>query len=118
MNIDHLTPENFRELLSSIAFLLGILFSVASIPAYWREHCIRMTGLFLLVGLALFANSPSVYFATVFIVATAVTQLEFLQNLAAIIRGSKEYFDYQKEFLSQKEVEKTAEKKSKQLPLS
>jgi hypothetical protein len=115
MNIDHLTPENFRELLSSIAFLLGILFSVASIPAYWREHCLRMTGLFLLVGLALFANSPSVYFATVFIVATAVTQLEFLQNLAAIIRGSKEYFDYQKEFLSQKEVEKTAEKEAKEI---
>lgn len=115
MNIDHLTPENFRELLSSIAFLLGILFSVASIPAYWREHCLRMTGLFLLVGLALFANHPAVYFATIFIVATAVTQLEFLQNLAAIIRGSKEYFDYQKEFLSQKEVERTAEKDAKEI---
>ena len=74
-----------------------------------------MTGLFLLVGLALFANNSSVYFATVFIVATAVTQLEFLQNLAAIIRGSKEYFDYQKEFLSQKEVEKTVEKEAKEI---
>lgn len=71
-----------------------------------------MTGLFLLVGLALFANHPAVYFATIFIVATAVTQLEFLQNLAAIIRGSKEYFDYQKEFRSQREVEKTAEKEA------
>jgi hypothetical protein len=115
MNIEHLTPDNFRELLSAIAFLLGVFFSVASIPAHSREHCLRMTGLFLLVGLALFANSPAVYFATVFIVATAVTQLEFLQNLAAIIRGSKEYFDYQKEFLSQKEVEKTAEKEAKEI---
>tara|TARA_R110000850_G_scaffold263721_1_gene392602 strand:+ start:835 stop:1644 length:810 start_codon:yes stop_codon:yes gene_type:complete len=64
-----------------------------------------------LVGvLVLFANSPYTYFASVFIVATAVTQLEFLQNLAAIIRGSKEYFEYQKETQSRGEVKDKIEK--------
>lgn len=115
MPIEHLMPDNFRELLSAFTFLIGIGFSFASIPKGAREHCLRMTGLFLLSSLALFANNAYCYFATVFIVATAVTQLEFLQNLAAIIRGSKEYFDYQKEYLSQREVEKTVEKEVKEI---
>ncbi|WP_140169211.1 hypothetical protein, partial [Vibrio parahaemolyticus] len=32
--------------------------------------------------------------------ATAVTELDFLQNLAAIISKDKNYFDYRKEVLS------------------
>ena len=68
-----------------------------------------------MASLALFAHNAYSYFAALFIVATAVTQLEFLQNLAAIIRGSKEYFDYQKEYLSQKEVENSIEKEVKEI---
>ncbi len=74
-----------------------------------------MAGLFLLMTLALFAENPYCYFAALFIVATAVTQLDFLQNLAAIIRGSKEYFEYQKEFLSRGEVEETVEKEVEEI---
>ena len=110
MNVENLTPENFRELLSASMFVFAIIFSFLSLSKNWREHSLRMTGLFLLVSLALFAHNGYSYFATLFIVATAVTQLEFLQNLAAIIRGSKEYFDYQKEYLSQREVETSIEK--------
>jgi hypothetical protein len=115
LNIHNITPESFRELLSSVTFLVGIAYSLLSLIEGRREHCLRMTALFLLVSLALFANNPYCYFATLFIVATAVTQLEFLQNLAAIIRGSKEYFDYRKEFLSQREVEKTLEKEVEEI---
>ncbi len=110
MIVDHLTPESFRELLSASMFLFGVLFSLFSLFKSGRDHCLRMAGMFLLGSLALFAHNPYSYFAALFIVATAVTQLEFLQNLAAIIRGSKEYFDYQKEYLSQKEVEHSIEK--------
>jgi hypothetical protein len=109
MQLAHLTPDSFRESLSLITFLIAILFSFLSLIPSLREHCLRMSGLFLLVSVALFANNAYSYFAAVFIVATAVTQLEFLQNLAAIIRGSKEYFDYQKEYLSQREVEASVE---------
>lgn len=91
------------------------MFSFFSLSKNGREHCLRMAGLFLLASLALFAHNPYSYFAALFIVATAVTQLEFLQNLAAIIRGSKEYFDYQKEYVSQKEVENSIEKEVKEI---
>lgn len=103
-------PSNIRELISILVILVGIIFSFISIIKTDRDYILRITALFLLTGIALFANNPYCYFATIFIIATAVTQLEFLQNLAAIIRGSKEYFDYQKEFISQKEVAKTIKK--------
>jgi len=115
MPLEKLIPENFREVLAAFLFLVGILFSFASLWKTSREHNLRMSGLFLLASLLLFSHNPYCYFAGLFIVATAVTQLEFLQNLAAIIRGSKEYFDYKKEFLSQREVERSIEKEIKEI---
>ena len=73
----------------------------------------RVSAILFVVSLSLFANNGYCYFAAIFIIATAVTQLDFLQNLAAIIRGSKEYFDYKKENKSVKEVEDDIEKESK-----
>ena len=47
-----------------------------------------------MIALSLFCNKPWTYFAALFIVATAMTEIEFLQNLAAIISGDKNYFAY------------------------
>lgn len=102
-------PSNIRELISILVIIVGIIFSFISIIKTDRDYILRITALFLLTVIALFANNPYCYFATIFIIATAVTQLEFLQNLAAIIRGSKEYFEYKKEFITRKEIEKTIE---------
>jgi hypothetical protein len=105
-----LIPESFREIVAVISILLGFLFSFFSLKSSLREHSLRVTGLLLLLGLCLFANNEWCYFAAIFIIATAVTQLDFLQNLAAIIRGSKEYFDYRKEFVSREDVLKSKTK--------
>jgi len=111
----NLIPENFRELLASVLFLIGVIFSFLSLDNKKKEHTLRLAGLFVLSAIALFSNDGWCYFAAVFIVATAVTQLEFLQNLAAIIRGNKDYFDYQKEFISQKEVEESKVKEIEEI---
>lgn len=103
-------PSNIRELISIILILVGIYFSLISIRITDRDYILGITALFLLTGIALFANNGYCYFATIFIIATAVTQLEFLQNLAAITCGSKEYLDYKKDIIPQKEVEKTIQK--------
>jgi len=108
--MQNILPESFRELFSALLFVIGIIFSFISFNNKNSTHSLRLTGLFLLSALSLFANNAWCYFASVFIVATAVTQLEFLQNLAAIMRGSKEFFDYQKEFLSRKEIEEAVAK--------
>tara|TARA_R110000782_G_scaffold14060_5_gene42350 strand:- start:5042 stop:5761 length:720 start_codon:yes stop_codon:yes gene_type:complete len=53
--------------------------------------------------LAIYSSHWATYFAAIFIIATAVTELEFLQNLAAIIRKNESYFKYKKEELSVEE---------------
>ncbi len=110
-----LTPESFRELLSAVCLALGITFSLLSLAASIRRHSLRLVGLFLLSSLALYANNAWCYFGAVFIAATAVTRLDFLQNLAAIIRGSKPYFDFQKEIMSEKEVKDSAAKDAEEV---
>jgi hypothetical protein len=113
--IKMISPESFRQLLSAISLSIGILFSFFSMKGEKREHSLRIASLYFLMGITLFSDNAWCYFASVFIIATSVTKLDFLQNLAAIIRGSKEYFDYQKEFMSQKEVELTIAKEIEEI---
>lgn len=91
-------PQNFRELVASVSIIVGFIFSFISLfkiqGEFLREHALRIAAIFSLLGLCLFADDAYTYFAAVFIIATAVTQLEFLQTLAAIIRGNKDYFDF------------------------
>jgi hypothetical protein len=95
--------ENFRELFSFFCFLFSLVFSFVSLKRGKLEHGLRMAAILFIVSVSLFANRGYCYFGAIFIIATAVTQLDFLQNIAAIIRGSKEYFDYKKESKPTKE---------------
>lgn len=65
-----------------------------------------MFSILIVTSLALFSSHAVTYFAAIFIIATAVTELEFLQNLAAIIRKDENYFNYKKEILTKEENEK------------
>jgi hypothetical protein len=71
--------------------------------------------LLFVISLALFANHWTTYFAALFIVATSVTELEFLQNLAAIIRGDRAYFEYKTKQLSKEQVERKVREEQKEL---
>jgi len=81
------------------SFLLVILFFV-TITRGKRlsdvENLLRFSSIILVASLALCANNSWVYFAAIFIIATGITKLEFLLNLAAIIRGGEgatKYFE-------------------------
>lgn len=110
-----IVPSSFIEALGGGVMLFASIFLMTSLIPCIRSHSTRLLALLLVVGLALFSNHPATYFAALFIVATAVTELEFLQNLAAIIRGNKEYFQYKMEHLSREQVEKKVEKEQAQL---
>jgi hypothetical protein len=62
----------------------------------------RAFALLIILAVALVANYWVTYFAAMFIIATAATELEFLQNLAAIIRGNRDYFNYKSKLVSKK----------------
>lgn len=108
-------PNNFIEALGGIVISLALILSLMSLFPSLRSHCIKLLALFVVAALSLFSNHWSTYFAGIFVIATAVTELEFLQNLAAIIRGNKEYFDYKKESLSSDQKHKKVEEEQEQL---
>jgi hypothetical protein len=86
--------ENFIDVVASALMCAAVLYSVVALFGLVRAT--RIGAILLVASLALYSDSFGTYFAAIFIVATAVTELEFLEKLAAIIRGSKEYFDYKK----------------------
>src|SRR5690554_587906 len=100
----NIIPNNFRELVSGVSVLLGFLFFFVSLFFCFKEHALRISGILILFGLCLFANNAYCYFASVFIVATTITQIEFLENLVAILKGNKDYFEYKKELIPKAEV--------------
>ncbi|HYD60419.1 MAG TPA: hypothetical protein VEC35_08695 [Noviherbaspirillum sp.] len=110
-----LIPLSFVEVLAGAVTVLAIFFVLLSLFPRIQSHAVRLLALLFVVGLALIANHPSTYFAAIFVVATAVTELEFLQNLAAIIRGNKEYFQYKLETLSREQIERKVKAEQEKL---
>ncbi|EPT8082170.1 TPA: DUF423 domain-containing protein [Vibrio parahaemolyticus] len=101
--MERLLPASFIEALGASLIALAMLFAALSLFPKLRIHSLKLLALLFVAGLCLFSNNTTTYFAALFIIATAVTELEFLQNLAAIIRGNKEYFTYKIEALSSEE---------------
>ena len=108
--MDQIWPSSFIQtiagILSGVSFILAFL----SVFPTNRPHCTRLFAIFLVAALACFANHGATYFASLFIIATAITELDFLQNLAAIIRGNDAYFNFKKESIPEKEIEESISK--------
>jgi hypothetical protein len=98
--MDRYLPASFFETLGGAFALFAIVYAGLSLCLGLRAHTLRLFAIFVVASLALLSNNVTTYFAAIFVIATAITELEFLQNLAAIIRGNKEYFDFKKETLS------------------
>ena len=98
-------PQSFLDILATLVLLLGLLFILFSLRKKDRQYSLKRSSILFLISLSIFSSNAWCYLATIFIIATAITELEFLQNLAAIIRGSEAYFRYKKEFVPKKEVE-------------
>ncbi len=106
-----LYPTSFLELVAGVTAVAAVVLAGLSLRSRSRGHTTRMFAILFATSLALFSNHWTTYFAALFIVATTVTELEFLQNLAAIIRGNKPYFDYKKELVSPEETERKSDTK-------
>ncbi|MGY2961508.1 hypothetical protein ACVWZP_002457 [Pseudomonas sp. TE36184] len=98
--MERLLPANFLELLGGVLAIVAIFAGLGSLKFNLRVHLLKLLSIAFICALALFSNSVTTYFVAIFVIATAVTELDFLQNLAAIIRGNDGYFNYKKEALS------------------
>lgn len=103
MDIQTLIPDNYSSFIASITLVVAIICLFISFSEKQKSHSTKIFSIMLVASLSLFSAHWATYFAAIFIVATAVTELEFLQNLAAIIRKDENYFNYKKEALSKTE---------------
>ena len=94
MILKDLFSATCHETLAGVFALIAVIFLLLSISGNIRHYALRIFAILLISSLSLFANHWSCYFLVILIIATTVTDLEFLENIAAIIRGSKEYFPY------------------------
>jgi hypothetical protein len=99
----HLFPDKFTNFVGSISLLIALFCMCMTFNEKHKSHATKLFAIMVVVSLAFFSSHWGTYFAAIFIVATAVTELDFLQNLAAIISKDKNYFDYRKEALSKEQ---------------
>ncbi len=108
--MEHLQPDSFINFIGSALLLLSCVLAFLSLIPKLNTASLRLFAILALAGLSLFSNHWTTYFAAIFIIATAVTELEFLHVLAAIIRGDKNYFDFRREYLTKEEaIQKSSE---------
>ena len=102
------------SLLTILFAAVGLISGVVFIIARPKESGVKLVGSLLVMALSFAANSPFVYPLGILIIATLVTELQFLEKLAAILWNRKEYWSYLSTHASQKEVEDKAKRELKE----
>jgi len=90
-----------------IAALFAISALILAIPLVARgntQFATQLLGSMLVVAISFSANNAAVYTISVFVIATLVTELHFLEKIAALIWNRKEYWNYLTDTASKEEV--------------
>lgn len=113
-HIDITSPVQLLSLVCSIVGVLGLTI----FPAFrgQRDTAIKIFGGLLVAGIGFSAANPWIYPIAIFIVATLVTELEFLEKLAAIVWNRKEYWQYLISKASPSEIKRKIEQDVRATP--
>lgn len=91
-------PQNIAEAATLLALAFAsVALLITGILIFWpRPHGIevKLLGSLMVLALAFAANNWGVYALSTFIVATIVTELDFLEKLAAIFWNRNKYWEY------------------------
>lgn len=100
----YLSNQNSDNLLILASFILVIIFSFLSLIKKLKQTSLKLTGLFFILIISLYAKNEWTYIFAILIAATTITNQEFLENIAAIFRGGiKEVYKYKVEKLNNEE---------------
>ena len=102
--MEHLIPDSFTNFVAASLLAFAVIQAFLALIPKLKTTALRIAAILMLAALSVFSSHWTTYFAAIFIIATAVTELEFLHILAAIIRGDKNYFDFRREFLTKEEA--------------
>ena len=109
--------NSLNEVLSSISFVVGLIIIIfaAACNEHKRDNLLKISGVTLVISLAFFSNTTTIYVFAIFIIASLITKLDFLENIAAIFRGeAKSVYDYKKNSLNASERSAKIEKEIKE----
>ncbi len=98
---------NLLVLIFSVTGMVGLVISL-----FWPRLqflAIKVFASLVVIGISFAACNAFIYAISLFIVATLVTELEFLERLAAIAWGRKEYWPYAASRGSRSDVRKKIE---------
>ena len=102
-------PLSFLELLAGLLLILVLAISILLFIPKIHSKLLTIISILLMVSLTLFANNFWIYFLCMLVIATSITNVEFLENIAAIIRNSDSYFKYKSSKATKKQVENKIE---------
>lgn len=74
--------------------IVGLVVAICNFFSRSQIVSIKLLGSLMVLALAFAANSAVVYFLAIFIVATLVTDLDFLEKIAAIFWNRDKYWEY------------------------
>lgn len=92
----------------SIASLFAIVGLVTGIVLMYksdRKLVTQLLGAILVVSISFSSDNDVVYIISVFVIATLVTELQFLEKIAALIWNRKEYWEYLTGKASKEDIE-------------
>lgn len=95
-----------------IATLFAVSALLLAVPLIIRggaQFATQLLGSILVVAICFSAHNAVVYTISVFVIATLVTELHFLEKIAALIWNRKEYWDYLSDSATKDEVKDKAE---------
>lgn len=95
-----------------IATLFAISALLLAVPLIIRgsaQFATQLLGSILVVAICFSAHNAVVYTISVFVIATLVTELHFLEKIAALIWNRKEYWNYLSDSATKDEVKDKAE---------
>lgn len=104
----NLVPQDMASAATALSILNAVAVLLLTITLiFWpRSHAsaIKLLGSLMVLALAFGANNWGVYALGIFIVATLVTELDFLEKLAAIFWNREKYWEYRLRKASPSEV--------------
>jgi hypothetical protein len=85
-------PETFLDAVAASTAFLGALFLIVSIFSCIRLHTLRIAGISLMFSLSVFSDSTTTYVVAIFLTASVITRLRFIERIAAIVTHNSKYF--------------------------
>jgi hypothetical protein len=96
------------KLIASLFAIVGLITGIILMFKSDRKLVTQLLGAILVVSISFSAHNAAVYTISVFVIATLVTELQFLEKIAALIWNRKEYWEYLTGSASKEDVEEKA----------